>query len=507
MEALPHDVLYHCVEYLNSLINIIRFGLVCQLFYEIAKQSMKAFFNPDGTLREYKPYLRLLSSRRNGSKYRQLLISNFRRMKQADNAPLNCAVEFVVEFLETGKIWGSQSLCYWQNSLGPMLAHIYSKVKLADATKIEDENLADSSYDGLFGSRKIIMFSLQYILQNPVSISLPRFKKILRHHRRETLIEVCTATNFSDCSSDQIEVLGRYGNEESVLLAMTQINPSRQLELILAALQNVSFTIQGQIDLLENYMTQTRVEYWNHKMFVFALARSKQPTELYEFLYQKRKETTTDFELENERALMLDLPDEEVCSLITKKIDWRFYGGHLLALAITKNRSSKLFKALNTAMDRPVFPAYYCTRRMEDPDIFFTFSLVDEFEISHLLYMFTPQAQAEILRRGVALKRFSISKLGSMFLSHRYYGRNCTILQIIVEETIKAGRYLPFEIYEDPTHLLILVLRQLNIHELSELRRIVGNGGNNKNPLSGLIYDPDGRNVLFKALQAVTKRE
>ena len=409
-------------------------------------------------------------------------------------------------------------IAFWQNSLGPILTYIYSKIYRPQTIMLTTENLIDQSYDTLFGTVKIFLPPMDSILLHPTRISFERFSMMLQHNNQTCLLDILLDTDFSLYGKTHFYVLGRYGNEENIVKAMLQCEtfcppetpPGMHYYLLSTALMNDSLSIETKKKLIDLslFYDQRSFDAWHDHgdSLVLILARSNQPLELYEALYRIRKAYVKHIDLAIERALMMNLPDKQCIRSLTGELDCPALQ---VELAIIKKRSYAVFKALRKVSIPAELHLQYDGSRIDDHRIFFALLEYRTLEERvRLLNICTPPVQAKIIRRFMSKYKLSIREMAKVLnrpntAPDLHNSIKCTVLQIIIETTIKKKRFIPFSLpnmYEKQyvSNLTIYLVRQFKLEDLLKLKKILS-----RYPSTQLGEDEDGFYLLSELVKVV----
>jgi hypothetical protein len=511
MESLPTDVFNSNILGSFSLLSIIRLSLVCRWLYHFAKPQWNVLYNENGVLCNYDPLFDQLCDPIDGTELRELLVKHFKKRMEIDNAPLNCALQYIINFVNIGYVRDGLPLCYWENSLGSILSYIYGKAHLQYGPRVEMENLVDGSYEKLLGSQKFMLPSISSLLLHPANIDFPSFTKLVKHLKEERQLDVLSSTNYASLGSTSLLVLGRYAGEQALLTAMIQCAPGDRHSIMLPAMMNDSISTEVKIHLINIYTEG------DHKLgqygltktdpYVLALAMTNQPVAIYNALYEKRKIICPSSTLEVERAFMMDLRDEECLCLLSDNM----HPGILSSLAVIKKRSAVIFAALFKSFQLSSFPNVPVANLLNDPEILFSFPFymdrwssgfyIDVDRLPTLLPYFTVQAATQALRELVYRFKVPVSTLCDLFSRHHNHHEIRTIaLQIIIEEILSNGKYLPFEFLPKEVPLAIsLATLELGLLEEDDRDRLADILADYKH----IEGERSGHTVLSKAMQQV----
>lgn len=450
MDFVPAEVLTGCIiPSIGSVLGIIRLGMATRLFYEMTKSFRDQLYDQDGSISDYYSLLDDMHDLIDGAEIKGLLLKHLENRKEIDNAPLNCTLEYIKAFIRTGEVQESLPLPFWENSVGSALSYIYCKANLKSNPKLELVNIIDGGYDKLLETGKLKLPSIECISLYPARIPLNLFRKILKHYDQECLMDICTSNDYVSFSDTEIRVLGRYGSEDQVLNAATQLNLERQKLLLSTALMNVSLSVEAKINLINMLFKDDPslgcLALQKTNPLVLIMAMTKQPLEIYEALYEIRKRMCPIPVIDLERSLMMDLSDKECINLITKE-----YYDHitLISLAVIKQRSASLFSAFEGAFPPFRLPDMSVTEQLHDPEIVFCFPVIlygwdnryiGSSYLNRLLPYFTPPAAMAALRNLL----LNDDDLTVGDLAGLNVGRDiiCTIFKLLIESILKKQQW------------------------------------------------------------------
>ena len=472
------------------MLSIIRLGLVCHLFYDLTKPTWKKLYLPEGVY--YDPLMEQLQDPTDGPELMQLLIRHFESKKKIDNAPLNCALEFVIDFIREGSVRNHLPLMYWEPSVGSILAYIYENADINYPAYLEADDLEDNAIDRLLGTDRIQVHSSRHVFLCPFPVPKDRLLRLMGQAMEDN--------PDPDC------YLGRFGSEVDVMRSVLPPGIANRLSFIYGALMNESITLETKRSLLEDCFSgglhrQTKREYADS--MVLLMARSNQPIELYDVLYFKRKEVMPAGEIELERALMTDAPDEE-CLEIDLNANST---GFLFSLAVVKKRSYQIFKKI---LDNAVswdMPHVNIRNRLDDALVLWTFPIfnagplgtkVDTDALRNALSYFTPPAAITALRLLLSKSEASIIDIAKLFSLSDYRDLNATIFQVIIEWQLEKNQFDPSPLvcsyFPVAVNLMAFVLRQFSDSDREKLTVLLSN-------YTGWITPEDGHYLISSALE------